>query len=44
MIIKYKANDIIEDYVIDLNMMLESEKQLYLEKMQSIKKLCGQNQ
>ncbi|OTQ43895.1 hypothetical protein, partial [Gilliamella apis] len=44
MIIKYKTNEIIEDYVIDLNMMLESEKQLYLEKMQSIKKLCGQNQ
>lgn len=34
---KYKTNNIIEDHVIDQNMMLESEKQLYLEKMQSIK-------
>ena len=42
-IIKYKINNIIEDYVIDLNMMLDSEKQLYLEKMQTIKKLCKQN-
>lgn len=31
-IIKYKTNNIIEDHVIDLNMMLKSEKQLYLEK------------
>lgn len=43
-IIKHKINNIIEDYFIDLNMMLDSEKQLYLEKMQIIKKLCEQNQ
>lgn len=43
-IIKHKINNIIEDYFIDLNMMLDSEKQLYLEKMQTIKKLCKQNQ
>ena len=42
-IIKHKINNTIEDYIIDLNMMLDTDKQLYLEKMQSIRKFCEHN-